>query len=151
MPEGAWANFFLYRMHNDERYFPNPDQFLPERFEKMENIVKFSFIPFSAGPRNCIGWWLMFFIFYLTSTSGLRAVNYYYADIVLLSLFTYLFIFFGLCRSEICYAGDESCYFSFDTKIPISTARERADSSYRDRNSFTVVEQDSRPFDSSRT
>lgn len=30
----------------------NPDNFLPEHFEKMH---AFSYLPFSGGPRHCIG------------------------------------------------------------------------------------------------
>ncbi|XP_050299939.1 cytochrome P450 4C1-like [Anthonomus grandis grandis] len=44
-------------LHRTEKYWPNslkfdPDRFLPERAAK---IVPGSFIPFSYGPRNCIG------------------------------------------------------------------------------------------------
>jgi cytochrome P450 len=45
-------------IHRDERYFPNPDEFIPERFASpslKEKLPEYSFIPFSAGPRFCIG------------------------------------------------------------------------------------------------
>lgn len=47
----------VYSLHHDEKYFPNPDRFDPERFsdENKENIVPFTYLPFGAGPRNCIG------------------------------------------------------------------------------------------------
>jgi cytochrome P450 family 4 len=45
-------------MHRDPKLFPNPNQFLPERFS-IENTMElknpYVFVPFSAGPRNCIG------------------------------------------------------------------------------------------------
>ncbi|XKL61642.1 hypothetical protein PGB90_001475 [Kerria lacca] len=54
IPKGALVNFFLIRMHNDEKYFPNPIQFKPERFE--DNLKHpYSYVPFSAGLRNCLG------------------------------------------------------------------------------------------------
>ncbi|XP_070493749.1 probable cytochrome P450 6a21 [Chironomus tepperi] len=44
-------------MHNDEKYFVNPNKFDPERFndENIKKLVPHSYIPFSEGPRNCIG------------------------------------------------------------------------------------------------
>lgn len=46
-----------YALHNDERFWENPDKFDPERFTA-ENVQKrrpFTFIPFSDGPRQCTG------------------------------------------------------------------------------------------------
>lgn len=43
---------------NDPKYFKDPLIFNPERFSAENNTEKqnpFAFIPFSAGPRNCIG------------------------------------------------------------------------------------------------
>lgn len=44
-------------LHRDERYFPNPEEFQPERFsdDNKNNIVPFTYVPFGVGPRNCIG------------------------------------------------------------------------------------------------
>lgn len=44
-------------IHSDEQYYPNPDKFDPERFsdENKDNIKPYTFLPFGAGPRNCIG------------------------------------------------------------------------------------------------
>lgn len=46
-----------YGLHHDERFYPEPDKFDPERFsdEKKINIIPGSYIPFGLGPRNCIG------------------------------------------------------------------------------------------------
>lgn len=47
----------IYGLHHDERYFPQPNQFDPERFsdENKSKIVPCSYLPFGVGPRNCIG------------------------------------------------------------------------------------------------
>ena len=46
-----------FALHQDERYFPNPKEFNPDRFSAENYTEKhpFAFIPFSAGRRNCIG------------------------------------------------------------------------------------------------
>ncbi|KAF5288525.1 hypothetical protein FQA39_LY15393 [Lamprigera yunnana] len=43
--------------HKDEKYFPNPKKFDPERFsaENKRNINPNAYIPFGIGPRSCIG------------------------------------------------------------------------------------------------
>lgn len=47
----------IYGLHHDEKFYPNPERFQPERFsdENKDNIVPGSYIPFGVGPRNCIG------------------------------------------------------------------------------------------------
>jgi len=57
IPAGMHIMIPVAGLHNDERFYENPKEFNPERFTE-ENIKKrhpFAFIPFSEGPRICIG------------------------------------------------------------------------------------------------
>ena len=55
----ANTTYFLpqYAMHRHPRYWPNPEQFIPERFTKEEIATrpKYAYFPFGGGPRVCIG------------------------------------------------------------------------------------------------
>lgn len=56
-PKGIVIILFYYGLHRDEKYWPNPDSFIPDRFSK-ENEDKRkpkAFYPFGGGPRLCIG------------------------------------------------------------------------------------------------
>ncbi|KAF2889677.1 hypothetical protein ILUMI_16496, partial [Ignelater luminosus] len=47
----------MFGLHYDPDYFPNPEEFIPERFagDDYENTSKLAYIPFGIGPRKCIG------------------------------------------------------------------------------------------------
>nr|AGC92781.1 cytochrome P450 [Meretrix meretrix] len=56
-PAGTTVSLHIFGLHHNKHVWENPMEFIPERFTK-DNIAKmdtFQFVPFSAGPRNCIG------------------------------------------------------------------------------------------------
>ncbi|KAJ8683825.1 hypothetical protein QAD02_019617 [Eretmocerus hayati] len=57
IPADSHIMIHLYDTHRDPNFWPNPDIFDPDRFlpENARNRHPFSYIPFSAGLRNCIG------------------------------------------------------------------------------------------------
>lgn len=57
MEKGTVAVISAYGIHRDERFFPDPDLFDPERFapNNLSNLKKYSYLPFGEGNRICIG------------------------------------------------------------------------------------------------
>lgn len=57
VPNGFPIYIPTYALHHDEQYFPNAFTFDPERFsdEKKGTIPPYAYIPFGAGPRDCMG------------------------------------------------------------------------------------------------
>lgn len=57
IPKDTTVVIAQYAVHRNERAYPNPHEFNPDNFlaENMSKRHYYSFIPFSAGPRSCVG------------------------------------------------------------------------------------------------
>jgi cytochrome P450 len=56
-PAGADVLMSPYVVHRHPQHWSDPEEFRPERFasESISDTHRFAFIPFSAGPRHCVG------------------------------------------------------------------------------------------------
>lgn len=57
VPAGATIVIGTYKLHHREDIYPNAEVFNPDNFlpERTQNRHYYSYIPFSAGPRSCVG------------------------------------------------------------------------------------------------
>ncbi len=55
--KGSYVRLPIYASHMNPDFFPDPEQFQPERFlkENEDKIIPFTYRPFSGGPRLCLG------------------------------------------------------------------------------------------------
>lgn len=57
MPKGCRIAISIFDLHRDEKLWPDPLKFDPDRFlpEEVAKRHPYAYLPFSGGPRNCIG------------------------------------------------------------------------------------------------
>ncbi|NP_001165993.1 cytochrome P450 4G44 [Nasonia vitripennis] len=57
LPSGCTVVIPQFKIHRLKEYYPNPDVFDPDNFlpDKTQDRHYYAYIPFSAGPRSCVG------------------------------------------------------------------------------------------------
>ena len=57
VPKGSELTLLVSLVQRDEKWFPNPLEFDPDRFDPDHGNKhhQFAYLPFSAGSRNCMG------------------------------------------------------------------------------------------------
>ncbi|XP_035220008.1 LOW QUALITY PROTEIN: probable cytochrome P450 12a4, mitochondrial [Stegodyphus dumicola] len=85
VPAGTVIGVALQVVYRDEKYFKDPNQFIPERWiiKNEKNTTPFAFLPFGIGTRSCIGRRLAELEVICVSTEIIRnfKVEYHYEDI----------------------------------------------------------------------
>lgn len=57
LKKGDILSFPVCAVHQNPEYYPEPEVFKYERFmpENKHLLVPYTYLPFAAGPRNCVG------------------------------------------------------------------------------------------------
>jgi len=55
IPKNTKIGYDIYTIHHHPDFWPNPEIFDPDRFDKDMKQHPYAYLPFSQGKRNCIG------------------------------------------------------------------------------------------------
>lgn len=75
IPRGSQVFMFQWVTQRDPRFFPEPDEFKPERWtdDFVNALPRYAYFPFGGGPRICIGnYFAMMEVVLLMATIGQR-------------------------------------------------------------------------------
>lgn len=55
IPKGTIVGMQAYTNHRNPEVYPQPEAFVPQRWFDPTEVMKLNFLPFSSGPRACVG------------------------------------------------------------------------------------------------
>lgn len=80
LPAGTTIVIATYKLHRRPDVYPNPDKFDPDNFlpERSANRHYYAFVPFSAGPRSCVGEYFTLSFNYSNNIIKQFLIKYYF-------------------------------------------------------------------------
>lgn len=72
LEKGTLVWISIMGLHHDEKYYPHPEKFDPDRFLPSNKGERspYVFLPFGSGPRNCIGAYMFTSVSFSSSLSS---------------------------------------------------------------------------------
>ncbi|XP_023211959.1 cytochrome P450 4C1-like, partial [Centruroides sculpturatus] len=82
LPANSTLVINIFGIHHNPSLYENPEVFDPDRFlfENYKNLHPYAFLPFAAGPRNCLGSKLAMIIIKTVLANVLRNFKVYSLD-----------------------------------------------------------------------
>ncbi|CAN8017832.1 unnamed protein product, partial [Ixodes persulcatus] len=99
LPKGCTITVPIYAMHRDPSNFIDPDSFIPERFseDNARAILPYTYLPFGAGPKGCLGTHLALLAVKLCLLYSLRDVEFVRTSKTKVGLPCYNFFVKSMC------------------------------------------------------
>jgi cytochrome P450 len=79
LPAGTTIGLAIYLLHRRAASFPEPDQFIPERF-LASRLPRFEYLPFGGGRRGCVAGPLFVFLEKLILAAALELYEFQLCD-----------------------------------------------------------------------